>query len=236
MLEFNRQIIKATENVCVAYKLNLAFYESMGAEGWKLYEDTLSLISPDQFIIADAKRGDIGNTSAKYAAAFFDPSGSYRVDALTVNPYMGRDSVIPFLSAEGKWVIALALTSNAGAEDFQKLKLESGELLYEQVIRSLTGWASPDQLMLVTGATRSAELQHIREMAPDYFLLVPGIGAQGGNLEEVSRLAMNKECGLLVNVGRSVLYASKGTDYAEMAAAEAASVAREMAGYLKLYL
>lgn len=236
LLEFNKAIILATSDLCVAYKLNLAFYETMGSRGWDLFEDTLRLIPSDQFIIADAKRGDIGNTATNYAKAFFDPGLSYAIDAVTINPYMGSDSVWPFLAYQGKWAISLALTSNAGADDFQKLRLENGEMLFEQVVRKVTGWGSPDQLMLVAGATQSAMLTRIRALAPDHFLLVPGIGAQGGSLEEVSRYGMNAACGLLVNVGRSILYASSGTDFAEKARMEALSMQQQMATCLKTYL
>lgn len=236
MLEFNRQVIAATSSLCVAYKLNLAFYESMGAAGWQLYEDTLRLIPADQFVIADAKRGDIGNTSFKYAKAFLDPEHDFQVDALTVNPYMGRDSVIPFISYPDKWVIALALTSNEGAADFQKLRLEGGQPLFERVIEQLQEWGTPDQLMLVAGATQAELLERVRALAPEYFLLVPGIGAQGGDLELVSRVAMNNSCGLLVNVGRSIIYASKAADFAIHVRAEALKMQQEMAVYLKRYL
>ena len=236
MLEFNKQIILATSSLCVSYKLNLAFYEAMGSQGWSLFEDTLKLIPSDQFIIADAKRGDIGNTSFKYAKSFFDPCHQYRVDAVTVNPYMGSDSILPFMSYPQKWVIALALTSNEGAADFQKLKLESGEMLFEQVIKKLKIWGNPDQLMIVAGATQSTLLKKVRELAQDYFLLVPGIGAQGGDLEAVSRDAMNKHCGLLVNVGRSIIYASRGLDFAEKATQAALEIQQEMKQYLSVYL
>ncbi len=236
LLDFNREIILATSDLCVAYKLNLAFYETMGSRGWDLFEDTLKLIPEDQFIIADAKRGDIGNTAASYAKAFFDPKLSYTIDAVTINPYMGSDSILPFLAYTGKWAISLALTSNAGADDFQKLRLESGEMLFEQVVRRLTDWGDPDQLMLVAGATQSVMLARIRALAPDHFLLVPGIGAQGGSLEEVSRYGMNASCGLLVNVGRSVLYAASGVDFAEKARHEALEIQQQMANFLKSYL
>ena len=233
LLEFNREIIEATKAHCIAYKLNLAFYECLGVKGWELFEKTLSLIPSEHFVIADAKRGDIGNTSFKYAKAFFDSSLPYRIDALTVNPYMGRDSVLPFLSYSGKWVILLALTSNDGANDFQKQRLQNGNALFEEIIGQAKDWGSPEQVMFVTGATQASMLKEIRKILPDNFLLVPGIGAQGGSLENVSRFGMNESCGLLVNVGRSILYASKEEDFAERAAIEAQLLQQQMAGLLK---
>ncbi|WP_234735176.1 orotidine-5'-phosphate decarboxylase [Tellurirhabdus bombi] len=229
---FNRQIIEATAEFAVAYKPNIAFYEALGPRGWESLQRTLEYIPKDCFTIADAKRGDIGNTSGLYARTFFDPSSSgLDFDSVTVAPYMGRDSVEPFLDYEGKWVILLALTSNAGSADFQRLE-GSGGALYESVIKTSQTWASPDQLMYVVGATQADQLAHIRTLAPDHFLLVPGVGAQGGSLEEVSKYGMNDHCGLLVNASRSILYASSGVDFAQRAAAEAKALQQEMANYL----
>lgn len=232
VLEFNKRIIEATAPYCVAYKPNTAFYESMGAAGWDTLRQTLEFIPRAHFSIADAKRGDIGNTSKMYARAFFD---EMKADAITVAPYMGADSVMPFLEFEGKWVVLLALTSNSGSQDFQVLKVGE-DCLYERVIRTSQEWATPDQLMYVVGATQTAELENIRKLAPDHFLLVPGVGAQGGSLEEVSKYGMNKRCGLLVNASRSILYASSGEDFAEAAAAEAKRLQEHMAHYLEKYL
>ncbi|WP_266367719.1 orotidine-5'-phosphate decarboxylase [Tellurirhabdus rosea] len=229
---FNRQIIEATAEFAVAYKPNIAFYEALGPKGWESLQRTLEYIPKECFTIADAKRGDIGNTSGLYARTFFDPDSSgLDFDSVTVAPYMGRDSVEPFLEFPNKWVILLALTSNPGSGDFQRLESADGPL-FETVIRTSQQWAGPDRLMYVVGATRADQLARIRELAPDHFLLVPGVGAQGGSLEEVSRSGMNDHCGLLVNASRSILYASDGPDFARKAADEAQSMQREMAAFL----
>lgn len=233
VFEFNKQIIDATADYCVAYKPNIAFYEALGASGWESLQKTLDYIPKDIFTIADAKRGDIGNTSRLYARAFFE---NMNFDSVTVAPYMGEDSVTPFLEVEGKWVIVLALTSNAGSMDFQHLKLENEQPLYEQVMRKNRQWADADRLMFVVGATRADKLKHIREIAPDNFLLVPGVGAQGGSLEEVSRYGMNDHCGLLVNSSRGIIYASDKEDFAQAAAGKAEALQKEMAEYLQRYL
>lgn len=227
VFEFNRQIIEATADLCVAYKPNIAFYEAQGPQGWVSLQKTLQVIPKDIFTIADAKRGDIGNTSELYARAFFD---NMDFDSVTVAPYMGADSVKPFLTQAGKWVILLALTSNAGSQDFQMLRLEDGneEYLFEQVLRTSQEWATADQLMYVVGATQADYVQRVRQVAPNNFLLVPGVGAQGGSLEEISRLGMNRQCGLLVNSSRAIIYASSGYDFAERAREAAFAVQREM--------
>lgn len=228
VLEFNKQIIDATKDLCVAYKPNTAFYESMGLQGWETLIKTWQYIPKDIFTIADAKRGDIGNTSAMYAAAFFNEAQSQMsFDAITVAPYMGKDSVGPFLDYQDKWVILLALTSNAGHSDFQLHQTPEGKL-YEEVIRISSQWANSEQLMYVVGATRGSEFENIRRLAPDNFLLVPGIGAQGGSLQDVCEYGLNKECGLLVNSARAIIYASNGEDFAEKARAEALKVQQEM--------
>lgn len=232
VIRFNREIIDATAPYCVAYKPNLAFYESMGVEGWLIFEDTVKYIRenyPEQFIIADAKRGDIGNTAAMYARSFFD---AMDVDALTVAPYMGEDSVTPFLGREGKWVILLALTSNKGSHDFQFIKNEQGTPLFESVMTTSQKWAGPDQLMYVVGATQGKMFSEIRRIAPESFLLVPGVGAQGGSLEEVARYGLTDECGLLVNSSRGIIYASAGEDFANGAANAAKELASQMAEIL----
>ena len=204
---FNKAIIDATAPYCVAYKPNLAFYESMGVKGWIAFEKTVAYLRenyPDQFIIADAKRGDIGNTSAMYARTFFEEMD---LDAVTVAPYMGEDSVTPFLGYEGKWVILLALTSNKGSHDFQLTEDAQGEKLFEKVLRKSQEWAGNDQMMYVVGATQGKAFEDIRRIAPNHFLLVPGIGAQGGSLEEVCKYGMTSECGLIVNSSRAIIYA-----------------------------
>jgi orotidine-5'-phosphate decarboxylase len=238
--EFNRQIIDATADLCVAYKPNLAFYEAQGPRGWESLQKTLEYIPREHFTIADAKRGDIGNTSGLYARAFFDRAASgLDFDSVTVAPYMGRDSVMPFLDFPGKWVILLALTSNRGSADFQRLSVGEVEL-FEKVISTSQSWMgkteSEERLMYVVGATQAAMLQRIRQLAPDHFLLVPGVGAQGGSLEEVSRFGMNRRCGLLVNASRSILYASQGEDFAAKARIEAQTIQGEMKTYLERYL
>ncbi len=227
--EFNRQIIGATKGLCVAYKPNLAFYEAQGAKGWASLQKTLACIPEEHFTIADAKRGDIGNTSRLYARAFFEELG---FDAVTVAPYMGEDSVAPFLEFEGKWVILLALTSNRGSRDFQLGRQEGGQPLYEKVMRRAQQWGGPEQLMFVVGATHPEQFEEIRRIAPEHFLLVPGVGAQGGDLQAVSRCGLNDHCGLLVNASRSILFAGEGEDFAEQARAAAMEVQREMAGLL----
>ncbi len=233
IFEFNKAIIDATAPYCVAYKPNMAFYESFGAQGWIALERTIRYIKdnyPDQFIIADAKRGDIGNTSKLYARSFFE---HLDVDAITVAPYMGEDSVTPFLGYEGKWVILLALTSNKGSHDFQLIKNEDGTPLFESVLRKSQQWAGEDEMMYVVGATQGRMFEEIRRVAPRSFLLVPGVGAQGGSLEEVCRYGMLPgDCGLLVNSSRGIIYASSGLDFAEAAAAEARKLRDQMAALL----
>lgn len=225
VFEFNKIIVEATADWCVAYKPNLAFYEARGAKGWESLQKTIEYIPKDQFIIADAKRGDIGNTSGLYAKAFFE---QLFFDAITVTPYMGEDSVKPFLAYPGKWVVLLAHTSNPGSSDFQTLQTAGGGLLYEEVIRKGCAWGSPDQLMFVVGATQADKLKHMRTLAPDHFFLVPGVGAQGGDLQAVTRHGINRQVGLLVNASRSILYASSGAGFAEAARAEAQKLQRSM--------
>ncbi len=223
---FNRAVIDATAAWCIAYKPNLAFYESMGVKGWISFEKTVRYIReryPDQFIIADAKRGDIGNTSALYARSFFEELG---VDAVTVAPYMGEDSVTPFLTYKGKWVILLALNSNKGSRDFQFLEDAQGVRLFEHVLRRSLSWADDGQMMYVVGATQGKAFEDVRKIVPRHFLLVPGVGAQGGSLEEVCRYGMNASCGLIVNSSRAIIYADGGTDFA-LAAGEAARKVQE---------
>jgi len=228
IFEFNRQIIDATKDLCVAYKPNIAFYECRGLKGWQSLIKTWAHMPKDVLSIADAKRGDIGNTSQMYAEAFFnEQSSGMGFDAITIAPYMGKDSVSPFLKYEDKWVILLALTSNAGHQDFQ-LKEMNGGFLYEEVLKVSSQWADSRQMMYVVGATRPAEFENIRRLAPDNFLLVPGIGAQGGSLSEVCKYGLNKECGLLVNSARSIIYASNGEDFAEKAREEALALQQEM--------
>lgn len=233
VFEFNRQIIDATRDYCVAYKPNIAFYEAGGRKGWESLEKTLEYIPGDCFTIADAKRGDIGNTSGLYARAFFDKNSSgLDFDAVTVAPYMGKDSVLPFLEYPSKWVILLALTSNNGAQDFQNLPLSAGDRLFERVLSTSQAWGTAENLMYVVGATQADNLEDIRKIVPDHFLLIPGVGAQGGSLGEVSRYGLNKDCGLLVNSSRGIIYASSGKDFAERAGEEAAAIREEMATYL----
>ncbi|MBR5532516.1 MAG: orotidine-5'-phosphate decarboxylase [Bacteroidales bacterium] len=230
---FNKAIIDATAQYCVAYKPNLAFYESLGVEGWIAFEKTVKYIQanyPDMFIIADAKRGDIGNTSEMYARSFFD---HLNIDSVTVAPYMGEDSVKPFLGYEGKWVILLALTSNKGSHDFQMIKDTVGEQLFERVMRTAQTWATPDEMMFVVGATQGERFTDVRKVAPKSFLLVPGVGAQGGSLQDVCKYGMIEDCGLLVNSSRGVIYVSKGEDFAEAAAKAAEEVQKEMEAILK---
>lgn len=228
VFEFNKRIIEATHDICVAYKPNSAFYESRGVAGWRSLIKTWELIPEGCLSIIDAKRGDIGNTSSMYARAFFDKQSSgMSFDAVTVAPYMGSDSVQPFLNFDEKWVVLLAHTSNEGGKDFQLLKFDD-QYLFESVIEKANTWAGPDRLMYVVGATRPESFRLIRQLAPDHFLLVPGIGAQGGNLQEVCKYGLNKNCGLLVNASRSIIYASSGEDFAECARDEALKIAGEM--------
>ena len=230
---FNKAIIDATAQYCVAYKPNLAFYESLGVEGWIAFEKTVKYIQanyPDMFIIADAKRGDIGNTSEMYARSFFE---HLNIDSVTVAPYMGEDSVKPFLGYEGKWVILLALTSNKGSHDFQLTTDTEGEQLFEKVMRTAQTWATPEEMMFVVGATQGERFTDVRKVAPKSFLLVPGVGAQGGSLQDVCKYGMIEDCGLLVNSSRGVIYVSKGEDFAEAAAQAAETVQKEMEAILK---
>lgn len=228
ILEFNKQLIDATQDLCVAYKPNTAFYEAHGLKGWQSLVGTWKYIPKDIFTIADAKRGDIGNTSAMYADAFFNEEKSaMSFDAVTVAPYMGNDSVVPFLNYPDKWVILLALTSNSGHSDFQLQSCPGGKL-YEEVIRISSTWANSEQLMYVVGATRGTEFKNIRRLAPDNFLLVPGVGAQGGSLKDVCEYGLNDQCGLLVNSSRGIIYAGNGLDFAEKAREEALKLQKEM--------
>ena len=229
IFEFNKAIVDATAPYCVAYKPNLAFYEAHGIHGMKAFQKTVEYIReqhPHHFIIADAKRGDIGNTSKMYARTFFE---EYDVDALTIAPYMGEDSVTPFLEYEGKWVIMLALTSNKGSLDFQLMQDENGERLFEKVMRKGQEWGTPQNMMFVVGATRGEMFRDVRRVAPDHFLLVPGVGAQGGSLEEVCRYGMTKDCGLLVNSSRGIIYASNDDHFAEIAGNKAREIQQQMA-------
>lgn len=227
--EFNRQIIEATADLCVAYKPNIAFYESRGVAGWRSLQKTWEALPQNCLRIADAKRGDIGNTSKMYATAFFNEEVSgLGFDALTIAPYMGSDSVKPFLGFNGKWAIVLALTSNAGGLDFQLIRNEDGLALFEQVIQTVSSWGSVDNTMYVVGATRGDAFLTIRKHAPHHFLLVPGVGAQGGSLRDVCTYGMNQDCGLLVNATRSIIYASNGKDFAEKARVEALVLQQEM--------
>lgn len=267
IVEFNKAIIDATKDVCVSYKINTAFYEAMGVKGWQAMEETVNYIPSTHFKIADAKRGDIGNTSFQYAKAFFE---TLNFDAITVAPYMGEDSVRPFLEYDGKWAIVLGLTSNKGAQDFELKKIFDNETkettteviedkmedsgfrvdvidikttyvsyLYEQVLKTVSKWGNPNNLMFVVGATQAEEFVNIREIIPDHFLLVPGVGAQGGSLKEISEKAMindtsaTAQCGLLVNASRAIIYASEREDFAEEAKAIAQQYQFEMKGYLK---
>lgn len=230
LFEFNKQIIDATQQYSVAYKPNIAFYESLGPKGWVSLQKTLEYIPKDCLTIADAKRGDIGNTSALYAKAFFE---QMNFDSITVAPYMGEDSVKPFLEFPGKWVILLIHTSNTGSEDFQLLETRDGKFLYEEVIFASQRWATPDQMMYVVGATHPDKFNTIRSLAPEYFFLVPGVGAQGGDLHAVSKAGMNTQCGLLVNSSRAIIYASGKEDFAEAAAASARLVQQEMEKFLQ---
>lgn len=229
---FNKAIIDATAPYCVSYKPNLAFYEAFGVKGMISFEKTIKYLKenyPNHFIIADAKRGDIGNTSSMYARTFFE---EYGIDSITVAPYMGEDSVSPFLAYEGKWVILLALTSNKGSHDFQLTEDCNGERLFEKVLRTSQKWGNEDNMMYVVGATQGEMFEDIRKLAPKHFLLVPGVGAQGGSLEEVCKYGMTEDCGLLVNSSRAIIYASNGEDFAEVAAEKAKEVQQQMADIL----
>jgi len=229
VFEFNKQIIDATKDLCVSYKPNLAFYESRGVKGWQSLEKTMEYIPEEHFTIADAKRGDIGNTSRMYAKAFFE---ELNFDSVTVAPYMGIDSVQPFLEFENKWVILLALTSNKGSNDFQFTAQDGGIPLYEKVLRTAQTWGTPEQLMFVVGATHPEKFEEIRRIAPDHFLLVPGVGAQGGDLQKLSEYGLNDVCGLLVNSSRGIIFASEGEDFAEQARASALKMQQGMEGIL----
>ena len=229
IFSFNKEIIDATAKYCVAYKPNLAFYESMGVKGLVSFEKTINYLNgvcPNHFIIADAKRGDIGNTSAMYARTFFE---EYNIDSLTVAPYMGEDSVKPFLEYDGKWVILLALTSNKGSHDFQLTADKDGERLFEKVLRVSQKWGTDENMMYVVGATQGKMFEDIRRIVPNHFLLVPGVGAQGGSLQEVCKYGITKDCGLLVNSSRGIIYASKGEDFADVAAKKAQELQEQMA-------
>ncbi len=236
IMAFNQAIIDATAPYCVAYKPNLAFYESLGSMGVAAYEETVAYLRenyPNHFIIADAKRGDIGNTSKMYARSFFE--GDTQVDALTVAPYMGEDSVAPFLDYAGKWVVLLALTSNKGSQDFQLFEDRDGLRLFEKVLHQSQQWGTEENMMYVVGATQGRMFEDIRKIAPRHFLLVPGVGAQGGSLEEVCRYGMTADCGLLVNSSRGIIYASSGTDFAEVAGIKAKELQEQMALQLENY-
>jgi orotidine-5'-phosphate decarboxylase len=248
VFEFNKHIIDATKDLCVAYKINTAFYEAMGLKGWEAMEKTVNYIPSTHFKIADAKRGDIGNTSSQYAKAFFDPEASgLDFDAITVAPYMGEDSIKPFLEYKNKWTIVLGLTSNTGAQDFelQKISTDVDDLeeglhirkqqtnsLYETVLQKVSKWGTPDNLMFVVGATQANQLENIRKIIPDNFLLVPGVGFQGGNLQELSTILLTRDYGILVNVSRAIIYASEKEDFAEEARAIALQYQTEMKQYL----
>ncbi len=249
VFKFNKQIIDATKDLCVAYKINTAFYEAMGLKGWEAMEKTVNYIPSSHFKIADAKRGDIGNTSSQYAKAFFDPKASgLNFDAITVAPYMGEDSVKPFLEYENKWTIVLGLTSNSGAADFelQKINADTDDLeegihtrkhrtnyLYETVLQTAKNWGSPDNLMFVIGATQANQLENVRKIIPDNFLLIPGVGFQGGSLQEVSKALLTNDCRILVNVSRAIIYAGEDENFAEEARAIALQYQQEMKSYLK---
>jgi orotidine-5'-phosphate decarboxylase len=237
VVTFNKAIIDATKNFCVSYKINTAFYEAMGVKGWEAMEETVNYIPSTHLKIADAKRGDIGNTSSQYAKAFFE---TLKFDAITVAPYMGEDSIRPFLEYDNKWTIVLGLTSNKGSQDFEMLKVQNemeehlrSEYLYEKVLKTIAKWSTPNNLMFVVGATQAAEFENIRNIIPEHFLLVPGVGFQGGSLEEVSKFAMNKDCGILVNASRAVIYAGDKENYAEEAQIIAEQYQVEMKRHLQ---
>jgi orotidine-5'-phosphate decarboxylase len=244
ILQFNKAVIDATKEHCVSYKINTAFYEAMGVKGWQIIEETLNYIPDTHFKIADAKRGDIGNTSAQYAKTFFE---TFPFDAVTVAPYMGEDSVRPFLEYENKWTIVLGLTSNKGSEDFQKLVVQPSsdfnlvphlvqpqreQLLYQSVLEKIASWGTQNNLMFVIGATRANDLEAVRSIIPEHFLLVPGVGAQGGSLEEVTKYGKNNDCGLLVNVSRAVIYAGSDENYTDAVKSAANEYHTEMKQYL----
>ena len=231
VFEFNKMIIDATKDYCVAYKPNIAFYESMGVSGWQSLEKTLAYIPSDIFTISDAKRGDIGNTSKMYAKAFFE---NMNFDSVTVAPYMGEDSVRPFTDFPNKWVILLGLTSNVGSGDFQKEKLQDNDqFLYEKVLKKSQEWGTTENMMYVIGATHGKTFESIREIIPNHFLLVPGVGAQGGSLTDVAKYGLNNECGLLVNSSRGIIYADQTENFAEVARAKAHEMQKEMQQILK---
>lgn len=230
VFEFNKRIIDATKDYCVAYKPNIAFYEAQGPKGWDSLQKTLDYIPKEIFTISDAKRGDIGNTSSLYARAFFE---SMQFDSVTVAPYMGKDSVVPFLEYKDKWVILLALTSNIGGLDFQTKRLENGEFLFERVLRKSLEWGDENNLMYVVGATRADLLTRIRKIVPDSFLLIPGVGAQGGSLKGVAEHGLNKECGLLVNSSRGIIFASSESDFDLVAKNEAEKIQQQMSTLLR---
>lgn len=221
IFEFNKAIIDATKDYCVAYKPNIAFYECLGPKGWDSLEKTLNYIPSNLFTIADAKRGDIGNTSNYYAKTFFQ---YYPFDSVTIAPYMGEDSVSPFLQFKDKWAIVLALTSNQGSQDFQLIQDTENNHLFEHVLTKTQNWGTPENMMYVVGATRAEDIGKVRKLAPDHFFLVPGVGAQGGSLDDVANYGWNKDCGLLVNSSRGIIYASNGTDFAEKAGEQAKSI------------
>lgn len=225
---FNKAIIDATKDFTVSYKINTAFYEANGLKGWQSMEKTLNYIPKDIFTIADAKRGDIGNTSTQYANTFFK---TFDFDSVTIAPYMGKDSVAPFLEFEGKWGIVLGITSNEGSNDFQQL-IANGKPLYEQVLTTVSSWGTPDNIMFVVGATRKEQLARVRELCPDHFFLIPGVGAQGGDVQTVCENTLNKDAGILINVSRGVIYASSGEDFAEAAGKAAQQYQQEMASFL----
>ena len=234
IVDFNKAIIDATKDYCVSYKINTAFYEANGSKGWDAMEETVNYIPNTHFKIADAKRGDIGNTSSQYAKAFFE---TLQFDAITVAPYMGEDSIRPFLEYENKWTIVLGLTSNKGAKDFEMQRLinngnNAGLFLYEKVIETVSKWGTSNNLMFVTGATKASELENIRKIIPDNFLLVPGVGFQGGSLADVSKYGLTKDCGLLVNASRAIIYAGSNENFAE----EAANIAQQYQTEMKQYL
>lgn len=231
--EFNKQIIDATQEYTVAYKPNIAFYEALGTKGWESLQKTLEYIPKSIFTIADAKRGDIGNTSSLYAKAFFE---TMDFDSITVAPYMGIDSVKPFLEFKDKWVILLALTSNEGSMDFQLTRSAEGKPLFQEVLEKSSKWGTPENMMYVVGATRGEKIAEVRKIVPEHFFLVPGVGAQGGSLKDVAKYGMNSECGLLVNSSRGIIYASNGEDFAEAAGKEAKKLQEEMAVLLDKYL
>jgi orotidine-5'-phosphate decarboxylase len=225
IFEFNKAIIDATKDFCVAYKPNIAFYECLGVKGWESLQKTLDYIPDSIFTIADAKRGDIGNTSSYYAKTFFE---NMNFDSVTIAPYMGEDSVTPFLEFKDKWAIVLALTSNQGALDFQFTKDENGEELYKKVLKKSASWGNPENLMYVVGATRAEGIGEVRQIVPDHFFLVPGVGAQGGSLEDVVKFGWNADCGLLINSSRQIIYASNQLDFAQKAKDEAQKIQMQM--------